>query len=77
MKVLSFSISDEDNPVDNTKRHEEVNARLNDFPEDIIYENVEFREILADCISFFKEGQDIMNQLYDSVASETTQSAAL
>ena len=38
-----------------------------DFPEDIIYQNVEFREILSDCITFFAEGKEIVSQLYESI----------
>ena len=38
-----------------------------DFPEDIIYQNPEFREILTDCISFFGEGRKVVSKLYDSI----------
>jgi len=39
----------------------------NDFPEDVIYQNPEFREILSDCISFFGDGKKLVNQLVDSI----------
>merc|ERR1739838_141024 len=34
--------------------------------EDIIYKNVEFRTILEDCMTFFAEGKEIQDQLFDS-----------
>lgn len=60
----------EESPIKSANSSQSSQSKRDDFPEDAIYSNLEFREILTDCIAIFAEGRELMTQLYDSVINE-------
>lgn len=60
----------EESPIKSATSSQSSHSKRDDFPEDAIYSNLEFREILTDCIAIFAEGKELSDKLYESVINE-------